>query len=209
MAVTGVVGGISKASGVSTVFTAEAMTDSGDHMRYFITNAAKGYWDLSAPLTVEKSTNGGTSWAAVTTGFIVELCGGNLVFAVSQTTAIFRVTGKYFTLAAVGGGFNWKLDAENDLLESTDFQSNGWKTYVEGQSSFSGSFEKFWVDGTSLADLGNELIMIVLYIDAGASKIRYEGYAIIGKNGVETPVDGLVKESIDFTGNGAFYYRAG
>ena len=209
MAVTGIVGGISKASGTSTTFTAEAMTNSGDNMRYSITNAAKAYWDTTATYLFEKSTNGGSSWSPITTGFTVEYAGGNIVFTVSQGTALFRVGGKYFTLTQVGGGFNWKLDAENDMLEVTDFQANGWKTYVEGQSTFSGSFEKFWLDGTTFAELGNELLVIVLYIDSGASKLRYEGYAIIKKDGVETPFDGLVKTSVDFQGNGAFYYRAG
>lgn len=203
MAVTGVVGGIYKASGVSTAFTNEAMTNTGDNMRYAITNGAKAYWDVSNGVTVK--VNGVT----VTTGFTIEYAGGNVVFAVSQGANPVTVTGKYFTLASVGGGYNWKLDAENDLLDATEFSSNGWRVYIEGQSSFIGSFEKFWLDGTSLADLGNELLVLVLYVDSGVSKIRYEGYALLKKNGIETAFDGLVKETIDFNGNGQFYYRAG
>jgi hypothetical protein len=209
MAISGVVGAIYKAQGTSTAFSAEAMTNSGDNMRYAITNAAKAYWDNTAAVTVEKSTNGGGSWAAVTTGFTIEYAGGNIVFTASQGTALFRTGGKYLTAAAIGGGFNWKCDVEADMLECTTFASAGWKEYVPGLGGFSGSFEKYWLDGTTFADIGNDTLILVLYVDAGASKLRYEGYAEIKTDSLETPNDDLVKTSVDFQGSGKLYYRAG
>jgi hypothetical protein len=197
------IGAIYKASGTSTAFTNEAMTNSGDNKRYSITNTAKAYWDNTQAVTVK--VNGVT----VTTGFTIEYAGGNVVFTVSQGANPVTVSGSYLPVAQVGGGYNWKLDAENDMIECTDFQSGGWKTFVEGQSTFSGSLEKYWLDGTTFAEIGNDTLVLVLYVDGGANKLRYEGYAEFKKDGVETPYDGLIKTSVDFQGNGPFYYRAG
>jgi hypothetical protein len=208
LAISGLVGAIYKASGTSTTFTAQAMTNSGDNKRYFITDRTKAYWDDQAALTLEKSTNG-TTWSAVTSGFTVEYAGGYVEFAADQGTLQFRISSKSFALVAIGGGYNWSLDIESEQVECTNFNSNGWKEYTTTLNGFSGSFEKYWEDGASFSELGNESLILVLYVDGGASKLRYEGYARINTDSISSAVDGLVEESLDFQGSGKIYYRAG
>lgn len=208
MAISGHVGAIYKASGTSVAFTASAMTNSGDNLRYYITDTAKRYWDNTKAVTVEKSTDGGTNWVIVTTGFTIEYAGGHVVFSVSQGTALFRVSASNFTAAQIGGGFNWTVDIEADTLECTDYEAAGWRKFVSGHKGFTGSFEMYWANGTNLSELGSDVIL-VLYVDSGANKYRYEGYAKVNTNGIETPTDDLVTETLDFQGAGEIYYRAG
>lgn len=211
MAISGVVGAIYKASGTSATFTQKALTNTGDHKSYYITDRTIAYWDQTAVLTLEKSVNGGTNWTTVTSGFEVQHAGGFIVFAVSQTaTPIFRVSGKNFTPVAVGGGYNWSVDIEADTLEATTFQNNGWKSFIPSVKGFTGTFEIYWADGaTNIADLNNVNMIVVLYTDVTAAKTRYEGYASFTKFGINTPNDNLVTQSIEFKGGGKLHYRAG
>ncbi|WP_201319140.1 hypothetical protein [Paenibacillus sp. EPM92] len=209
MAVSGAVGAIYKAAGTATAFSQKPMTNVGDNKRYFVTDRAVCYWDDETPVTVEKSTNGGTNWTTVTTGFEIEHAGGFVAFSADQGTAIFRVSGKYFTPIQIGGGFSWTLDIEREMHDATTFESGGWREFVSGLGGFTGSFEKYWSNGEIFSELGNEQLILVLYVDAGPSKNRYEGYGILNTDSIETPVDDLVSEAIDFQGSGKIYYRAG
>jgi hypothetical protein len=138
MAVTGIVGGIYKASG-KVNFTTEAMTNTGDNLTYKITDVNKRYWDRTATFVVRKDG------AVQSSGFIIEHAGGQVVFAASQGAGVITVTGVYMPVYQVAGGFNWKLDIESDLVEATTFGSNGWKEYIQTLNGFSGSFEKYWL----------------------------------------------------------------
>lgn len=209
MAVSGAVGAIYKAAGTATAFSQKPMTNSGDNKRYFVTDRTVCYWDDKTPVTVEKSTDGGTSWTTVTTGFEIEHAGGYVAFAADQGTATFRVSGKSLVISQIGGGFNWTLDIERETIDATTFDSGGWREFVHGLGGFSGSFEKYWLNGEIFSELGNEQLILILYVNAGPSKIRYEGYGILNTDSIETPVDGLVSESIDFQGDGKIFYRAG
>jgi hypothetical protein len=205
MAISGAIGAIYKASGTSTTFTNAAMTNTGDNKRYKITDATKAYWDTSAAVTVK--VDGST----VTSGFTIEYAGGNVVFTASQGASVVTVTGKSFPVTAIGGGYNWTVDVESDLVECTNFNSNGYKEYTPSYNGFSGSFESYWQGGTDVrfSDLANELLVIVLYTDNTANKNRYEGYAIINTNSVDVPNDDLVHDNCDFQGTGQLYYRVG
>jgi hypothetical protein len=50
-------------------------------------------------------------------------------------------------------------------------------------------------------------VVVKLFVDAGPAQDCLEGFAIINGEGIENPVDGLVQESIDFTGTGPLYIR--
>ncbi|WP_256846912.1 hypothetical protein [Paenibacillus sp. Pae108] len=209
MAINGAVGAIYQTSGPSVEFSQKELTNSGDNMRYYITEATSRYWDNSAPVTIEKSTNGGSSWVIVTTGFTIEHAGGHVVFDTDQGNAIFRATGKKFNTVFVGGGFNWSLDIEVETMDSTTFASSGWREFSRSFAGFSGSFEQYWTNGEASLQVGQATFIIILYVDSGTSKSRYEGYAIITSDSIETASDSLVQETIDFNGNGKIYYRAG
>lgn len=207
MALSGKVAAVYKESGPSTAFTDAATTSSAGYTRYTITDAAKRYIDRNVAVTVKK--NG----VIQTTGFTIEYPGGVVVFSTPLlATDVVLVSGNAFPMAQIGGMFNWKADLDQDLQDVTTFDSGGWKQQLAVLRGFSGSAEAFWGDGSLFAELtsaeGAEMV-VALYVDNGASKRRYEGYARLTKDSIEVPVDGIIKESIDFQGDGPLYYREG
>jgi hypothetical protein len=204
MAIAGKLGAVyCQTADASTTFTDEATTSSAGYTRYTITSATKRYWDKTAAVTVKK--NGG----AITTGYTIEYPGGVVVFDVALAPGdAVTVSGKYLTVSQVGGFFNWSLDANADMAEKTTYVSASWKEFKQTLNGFSGSAEAYWGDETFFNNLGQEMI-IVLYVDVGAAKIRFEGYVLFNSDGIEANVSEIVQESIEFEGNGKLYYRTG
>jgi hypothetical protein len=116
------------------------------------------------------------------------------------------VSGKALTLIQAGGFFNWSIDGDADDAEATTFESGGWKEYKRALVGWAGSAEAYWGDTRFYESLG-ETVVLKLFVDAGPSQDCLEGFAIINGDGIENPVDGLVQESIDFTGTGPLYIR--
>lgn len=100
----------------------------------------------------------------------------------------------------------WSLDLKADNIETTNFDSDGWKEYIQGLKEWSGSFEgsfhptdtngqqaliNAWVDG--------EGVDLALYIDA-TKKIT--GAAYIETISIEAPVDDKQSFKVDFVGSG-------
>lgn len=201
--ITGKVGAIYvQTSAAPVAFTNEATTADAAKQRYTITNTAKRYWDKSTPVTVKVDGN------TVTTGFTIEYAGGVVVFDVSQGTAVVTVSGAYLTVSQAGGFFKWSLDLEQETAEVTTFQSSGWKEFMATLKGFSGSAEAYWGNSTFFDNLGQECV-VVFYVDSGAAKTRFEGFAIITGDSLETPNDDIVQESIDIQGTGPLYFREG
>lgn len=184
----------------SASFTDEATTKASPWTRYKITNQAKRFWDDTAALTVKK--NGAT----ITTGFTVEWAGGELVFNPPLiSTDTVTVSGKYFAMEQQAGIFEWKLDGNADLKDVTTFASLGWKEQVALLKSITISAQGYWANNNFFGRLGTKLA-VSLFVDTTSNK-RYEGYMFIKKNGIEQPVDDVVKEQIDMEGTGIFYYH--
>lgn len=100
----------------------------------------------------------------------------------------------------------WSLDLGGDDIDTTSFDSNGWKEYLAGLKEWSGSFEgnykpddtngqkailAAWLAGTALA--------FTFKVNATVS---FTGSAFV-KPSLEVPVDDKASFSCDFTGTGA------
>lgn len=184
-------------------FSEEVTTGSLDCKRYTISDAAKRYWDKETPVTVKVNT------VVVSIGFTLEYCGGVVVFeAPLEPEDVVTVSGKYLTVAQHGGFFNWSADLELETSDITTFQSAGWKENLPTVKGFTASAESYWGDEEFFAGMGKEVV-IALYTDATASKLRYEGFGIISSDSIETAVDDIVNETIEIQGTGPLYYREG
>lgn len=109
---------------------------------------------------------------------------------------------------------NWNLDLSADMLDSTNFDSNGWKQFIAGLKEWSASAEgnytvntdtngqkaiqDAWLAGTSLS----------IELRVGATVPKYTGSVLISSMPVEVPVDGIVGISIELQGTGALGYTA-
>jgi len=204
MAITGMTGAVyvSDVNTAPTAFSDKPCTGDAERKRYQITDANLRYWDPDTPVLVE--VNG----VSVSTGFTLEHAGGFVVFntalGVDDTVT---VSGKSLTLVQAGGFFNWSVDGDADDAEATTFASQGWKEFKRTLIGWSGSAEAYWGD-TQFYDSLGKTVVVKLFVDAGPAQNCLEGFAIINGEGIENPVDGLVQESIDFTGTGPLYIRS-
>lgn len=100
---------------------------------------------------------------------------------------------------------NWSLDLGVDDVETTNFDSDGWKEYLAGLKEWSGSTEgnfkpddtngqkailTAWLNGTAL---GFEFRV--------SSTVKFSGSALV-KPSIEVPVDDKASFSCDIQGTG-------
>jgi hypothetical protein len=182
-------------------FIKTATTANTERTRYTIDNEDKRYLDKNSPVTVYVND------IAVSSGFTVLHIGAAVVFASPLLLGdVVTVSGKSVVIAQAGGFFSWSAELSADTADVTTFESGNWKENLPTIKGFSASAESYWADEQLSGRLGQEVI-IALYLDTGANKKRYEGYAIILGDSIELSVDDVVNESIEFEGNGKLYYR--
>lgn len=203
MAITGMTGAV-YVSDVNTApvsFNDEPCIGDVLNKRYQIEDPQLMYWDPETPVLVE------VDGVPVTTGFTLERAGGYVVFedALNPLEEV-TVSGKALALIQAGGFFNWSIDGDGEDADATTFASQGWKEFKRTLKSWSGSAEAYWGDRQFFDSLGQRVVL-KLFIDAGPSQECFEGFAIINGEGIENPVDGLVQETVDFTGTGPLYLR--
>lgn len=203
MALAGKVGAVyvSDVDAAPVPFIDEATTPDATYTRYQVTNEAYRYWPLDASITVEVNAT------PVTSGFTLERAGGFVVFDTPLLdTDVVTVSGEALTLVQCGGFFNWSIDTDAEVPEATTFASEGWKEFQQVLKGWSGSAEAYWGDDRFFKSLG-EIIVVKLFVDSGASQKCLEGFALINSEGIETAVDSLVQETVDFQGVGPLYFR--
>lgn len=187
-------------SDAPVAFTDEATTADATLKRFTIANDTKRHWDKNTDVVVKKN---GT---VVTDGFHLEYAGGAVIFDDAQLiTDEVAVSGSCVTVTQAGGMFNWTVDLAVDTQEKTTFISGDWREFEATLVSFSGSAEAYWGDDQFFQALGEEMI-VVLYVEENGP-VAYEGYAIFTGDGITADVNELIKEDIEFTGDGPIHYR--
>lgn len=110
------------------------------------------------------------------------------------------------TPTAVLGISKWSLDLSQDTIETTEFGDTN-KTYVPALRDVTGSFEGFWNDAESKLFAGAQSdtgTQIYLYPDITNAPTKYAyGPAWISTS-METDVGDAVKQSVEFSANGAW-----
>ena len=183
------------------IFTKSPTTPDETFTRYRIDDENKRYWDKQSAVTVYVNDT------PVTNGFELEYCGGVVAFNMPLTLEDeVTVSGKSVTVAQRGGFFNWSCELAVETADVTTFHSEGWKENLPTIKGFTASAESYWGDSEFLQRVGQEVI-IALYVDNTASKKRYEGYAVISSDSIETATEDIISETIEFEGTGRLYYR--
>ena len=113
----------------------------------------------------------------------------------------------YYTVSQIGGFFSWTLDETLEVLETTDFGSNGKREYIPGQRGWTASAERHWLTEEYLSDWVGSKKIVKFYLDAPAGA-RYEGWAIVTGIHPTTAVDAVVNESLDFQGLGMLSFES-
>ncbi len=101
---------------------------------------------------------------------------------------------------------NWSLDLGADDVETTNFDSEGWKEYLAGLKEWSGSAEgNFVADDTNgqkailSAWLAGNALDFIFEVSSG---VTFSGSALV-KPSIEVPVDDKASFSCDIQGTGA------
>lgn len=203
MAIVGKVGAVyvSDIDTAHAAFADKPTTADSGRKRYQITDPLYRYWPPDEVITVKKNDT------TITTGFTLERAGGVVAFDTPlEETDVVTVSGKSLSLIQAGGFFNWSVDGDAEDADATTFESQGWKENVRVLNGWSGSAEAYWGDDRFSKSLGL-IIVVKLFVDAGPSQSCLEGFALIKGDSIEAPVDGLVQETVDFTGVGPLYPR--
>lgn len=126
------------------------------------------------------------------------------------------------TMVPYGGFFNWSIDETCDVVEKTDFDDSGHKTYLATLDGWTATAERHWIDSGMLSMVGSldtalHIIAKFYVNDSSASKgagsasdtgQRYEGYCHLVGLSPTVAVDTLVNESLSFQGTGQLVYES-
>ena len=202
MAIAGKVGAVFiQTEDVPTTFVKEATQANIDLNRYVIINETCRYFDKNSPVTVYVND------IETENDYQIEHIGGAVVFSSPLNPEdVVSVSGKSINVSQAGGFFNWSAELSLENADSTTFEGDGWKENMPTIKGFTASAESYWVDERLSQRLGDEVI-VAMYLDTGANKKRYEGYALLSSDSIEVSVDDVVSESIEFEGSEKLYYR--
>jgi predicted secreted protein len=113
--------------------------------------------------------------------------------------------GQVDAAAEVTGIKSWTLDYTQDLVDVTDFDDAGVKTYIVGSSNWSGTFEGY-KDATPLG-LSAAPIALKLYESQTLNQF-WSGNAYITGVHANVAHDGVVTYSYDYQGTGVLTVAA-
>ena len=196
-----------KGAALGTAMTTEAMTDSGDHLRFRITNRAKRYWDDTASFTVYDNGS-----PAAASGYSIEYPGGEVVFTSSKSGHTITVTGAYFvidkTYGLTAADFSMKYQME-EATQYGDTVSRNYPTVLSAAFNQAGLHE----DNTMFGRLGGKYIAVfcesgvyqAASIDSGR---RYEFYARLVNQKMPSGAKGVLRDTLALVNEGMVYYRS-
>ena len=106
----------------------------------------------------------------------------------------------YDTGTEILGIKSWSIDYTTDALETTDFVSDGVRSYIAGCSGWSGSFEGY-KDGAPPAITGS--IYNASFLEADTAGYVWTGSVLFTGIHPSVSFDGVVSYTWDFQGTGA------
>lgn len=109
----------------------------------------------------------------------------------------------------VAGVTSWTIDTEGDVLETTDFDSDGVKDFIAGNTGWSGTFEAIFDTAQDIsADPPNlnegQMIALKLLLDdtIAPAEMSVSGSAIITGVSITTPQADKITYTVTFQGTG-------
>lgn len=181
----------------SIALTNEAMTDSGDHKTYTITNQAKRFLDKSVATGVQTSPDG-TTWTTVTTGFALSRCNARVVFAVANapTLSVRLSSGAYFVVSLLAEAANCDVSPKMETTETTTFNSTGTKSFVPTLLTGTMKTNTFWVSPVrSQSLIARDLLACSFQASTGN---HYDGYAYASDCNIKTDPKAAVVQDLQF-----------
>jgi len=127
--------------------------------------------------------------------------GGRISMVVAPSDAANVIADYLYStgLFPAGGFTSWTADVTAETLDATSFNNTGWKKFVGGLNSWTGSAERHWLEGSDVFGYLGKQVVVRMYQYEDESDY-YTGWAILSGISVNTPVDALIDQSLTFTG---------
>jgi len=172
-----------------TAMTDEATTTADDTI-YQITDSAKRIIDLNTAIVVEDST------VTTTEKYTIDYLNGKITFDSVDAGRAITVTGAYLTPTTVATADEYSFNGVSDVLEKTPFHVN-YKEFESGLVTATITLGRFFVTDDLFTDdiLNGKYKIIVINVDDTHS---IKAYGLLTSTGVDSPVEGLVKESMNY-----------
>ena len=193
-----------RTTATASSLSSEACTESGANAQ--ITDAAKRMLDPNNPPVFTDA--GGeavlsinyTNGSAIFTGNVgaVTVTGTNCYYAESELTKVGYLT-------------DWSLNVALDLADSS-YMGQAWKNYTPGQAGVSGSAAAFFIGDDSFIDgiENKEYFFLELFTydpDQDQTGDHFRVWVLFNSTAINASVGDVVKESLDFTAEGAISYK--
>ena len=177
-----------KAQSSAVAMTDEATTGAGD-LVYTITDTAKTIMDLNTAVIVK---DGGT---ATSEKYTLDRLNGAVTFS-TAVSRVITVSGAYVTPVVVATADGFSFTATVETLKNTPFHVD-FETFQAGLLTGTATLSRFFVVDDLFIDqlLDGEYKIIEYFVDA-THKISF--YGLISSEGIESPVDGLVMETVNY-----------
>lgn len=188
----------------------EAFTMLSGNISYQVTNAAKRVIDWNTALTVQRSTDGGATWATVT-NYSVNYLFGKLTFTVANPVgSLIRASYNYLPLFTFAEGRDVTFDVSAAELDTTVFGDTNVHR-IHGLFDLSGSITSLTLlnvelDGVggsekTLAELLKDREFVVLtYKPDSAGTFQMRAVVMFGSEALSQAVDGLAESTVSFMG---------
>lgn len=196
---TGQTADIYLASG-SMALTHEAMTDSGDHTNYQVTNAAKRVLDYATTQQISTSTDGVTWTVQAASLYTLNGLTGTVTFNSAQSSStLARIeSGAYLPIAVIAQATDWTLSISADMKDVSVLGSD-WKKQIYAMRSATVQFNKWWEDSFYLGLLTAGSIFVIKLDADNVNNRSYMCYAQIQNDSIKTVNDSPVSEAINCT----------
>jgi hypothetical protein len=174
---------------------------AGDGLSVQIDSTARRHWDPDSTPALYLNTT-----AVSSTAYTVNHVQGKFAFGSTQSTGTYTIDADYLTASAVAGGREWSLGVEQDMFEVSEFGSGGWKQYQPNLAGASVQIGRYWNDSTFLDYLTTDAKFVVELIVSSTNGWRYEGFARVRADQINTGVDAIVGETLNLDIDGQLYF---
>jgi hypothetical protein len=150
----------------------------------------------------------GSTTLESSTKYTVNYVQGKFEYKADQTvsTGTYQADIEYLTATSIAGGREWQVNIEADMFEVSEFGSAGWKEYLPNLNGATVTINRYWEDSTFFDYLTLDTKFLVELVVNSANGWKYESYARVQSDQINTSVDAIVGETINLQVDGQLYF---
>lgn len=171
-----------------------------------ITNVANRHLDPDSAHSLYRIAAGSTTLVSANDYTLNNVTGTFQWNAGDPSTGTYQADINYLTVSQVSGGREWSVNPQTELFEVTEFGSGGWRQFQPNLTGAGIQIGKYWTDSAFLDRITTDARFVVELIVSDSDGWRYEGFARVAEDSIDTNVGGLVGESVNLVLDGALYF---